>query len=326
MIFIHGIGAFHPENIIDNQFLTDLDIGTTDHWITERVGIKQRRTVLSLDYIKETYNQSALTTGEHIQFTNAETGARAATQALSHANLSAADIGMVIAGGCLPQYSIPAEACMIAQQLGINAPAFDINSACSTFAVQLNFINQCHPDKLPDYILLVIPENLTRCINFKDRRVAVLFGDATCAIIVSTKHKSPLQITHTTINSNPASSTTITAPAGGHFYQDGPAVQRFAIKTSCNLIKELTATCNITQPYYFIGHQANLSMLKSVCKLVNIDDQHHLYNVDQFGNCGAAGAPSVLAQNWQKFQSGNQILLAVVGAGLTWGGLVIEVR
>ena len=74
MIFIHGIGHFHPENIIDNDFLTELNIGTDSKWIEERVGIKQRRTVLDLDYIKKTYNQDSLTTGSHIQYSNAQAG------------------------------------------------------------------------------------------------------------------------------------------------------------------------------------------------------------------------------------------------------------
>ena len=326
MIFIHGIGHFHPNNIIDNQFLDDLDIGTNNEWIMERVGIRERRTVLSLDYIQDTYNKIPTTTGPHIQFSNAQTGALAAKRALEHANLSITDIGMVIAGGCLPQYSLPAEACMIAAELGIQAPAFDINSACSTFAVQMNTIHQMKASSLPDYILLVIPENMTRSVNFTDRKVAVLLGDGTSAIIVSKKHKSNTFISNVMIDSNPASCNTITVPAGGHFYQEGPVVQRFAIKKMVATIEYLRKQNNILHnKHYFIGHQANLMMLRSVCKLAEISPDHHLYNVDQFGNCGAAGAPTVLSQNWNHFISGDQILLVVVGAGLTWGGMVIGV-
>lgn len=326
MIFIHGIGHFHPNNIIDNQFLTNLDIATNNDWIIERVGIHKRRTVLSLDYICETYNEFPKSIGSHIQFSNAQTGALAAKQALDHAGLSAQDIGMVIAGGCLPQYSLPAEACMIAAELGINAPAFDINSACSTFAVHMNFINQMNEAGLPDYILLVIPENMTRAINFKDRKVAVLFGDGTSAIIVSKKHRSNVFISKVVIDSNPAACNIITTLAGGHFYQEGPVVQRFAIKKMVEIIKNLRKNFNIlNNQHYFIGHQANLTMLRSICKIAEIAEDHHLYNVDQFGNCGAAGAPTVLSQNWSRFTAGDRIILAVVGSGLTWGGMIIEV-
>ncbi len=325
MIFIHGIGHFHPNNIIDNQFLTDLNIETSNEWIMDRVGIQERRTVLSLDYIKNTYNKDPMLASSNSLFSNAQTGALAAKHALNHANLLPKDIGMVISGGCLPQYSLPAEACMIAAELGIEAPAFDINSACSTFAIHMNIINSMQAESLTDYVLLVLPENITRAIDFSDRRSAVLFGDGSIALVVSKKHKSNTYITNTIIQSNPGSYKTITIPAGGHFHQEGSAVQRFAIKKTLATIEKLKKTSNIQHNnYYFIGHQANLTMLRSVCKLAAITEDRHLYNVDQFGNCGAAGAPSVLSQNWARFKAGDQIILAVVGAGLTWGGMVIE--
>lgn len=326
MIFIHGIGHFHPENIIDNQFLTDLNIDTSNSWIMERVGIRKRRTVLSLDYIRNTYNQSALSVGSHIEYTNAQTGAIAAKLALKHAKLTPQDIGMVIAGGCLPQYSLPAEACMIAAELGINVPAFDVNSACSTFAIHMNLIKNMDKASLPDYILLVIPENMTRSVNFKDRKVAVLLGDGTSAIIVSKKHPTNYMISNVIINSLPASYRVITVPAGGHFFQEGPVVQRFAIKKMVSIIEELRQKANLSKhQHYFIGHQANLMMLRSICKISEISEKFHLYNVDEFGNCGAAGAPIVLSQNWNNFTPGDEIILAVVGAGLTWGGMVIKI-
>lgn len=324
-IFIHGIGHFHPNNIIDNQFLTDLNIDTSNEWIIDRVGIKQRRTVLDLDYIKNTYNKNRAETTKNMQFYNYQTGAFAARAALSHANLLPKDIGMVVSGGCAPQYTLPAEACMIAAELGIEAPAFDINSACSTFLAHIYNINQIHPDNLPDYILLVIPENMTHTIDFSDRKVAVLFGDGSCALVISKKHKTNTYITDAIIESNPSAYRAITMPSGGYFYQEGQVVQRFAIKKTLSTIEKLRNISNMqNNNYYFIGHQANLAMLKTVCKSANITEQFHWYNVDQFGNCGAAGAPSVLSQNWDKLQPGEQIILVVVGAGLTWGGMVIK--
>lgn len=76
---------------------------------------------------------------------------------------------------------------------------------------------------------------------------------------------------------------------------------------------------------YFIGHQANLTMLSSVCERLEVPPHRHLYNVDQFGNCGAAGAPGVLSQNWERFVPGDAIALVVVGSGLTWGGIALQV-
>lgn len=324
MIFIHGIGHFHPENVIDNAFLEALDIGTNNEWIMERVGIRQRRTVLSLDYIRSTYNENPVAFGPHIQYSNAVSGARAAEQALAHAKISKEQIGLVIAGGCLPQYSLPAEACTIAAELGITAPAFDLNSACSTFAVQMHWINQMRPETLPDYILLVIAENMTRSVNFKDRNSAVLWGDGAVALVISTTVPSAVKMTHSFMNSDPTGWSKVTVPAGGHFSQEGAAVQRFAIKKMCGAIETLRSAAGLdASEHYFIGHQANLMALRSACEAAKVPPEKHFYNVDQFGNTGAAGAPIVLSQQWSRFIPNDNLIMTVVGAGLTWGGLVI---
>jgi 3-oxoacyl-[acyl-carrier-protein] synthase-3 len=325
MLFLHGIGHFHPNNIIDNQFLEDLKIDINPEWIIERVGIKERRTILSLDYIRETQNKNPAIARQYSQFSNAETAAIASRMAFDRANLSNKDIGMVIAGSCSPQYSLPADACAIAAELQIESPAFDLNSGCATFAVHMHFINQMQTESLPDYILLVIPDNSTRTINYSDRNTAVLCGDGTTAVIVSKKIKSHFTITSTMIDSNPAGWNKVILPSGEHFSQEGPSVQRFAIKKTLLTLEQLCKKNKIEhEDYYFIGHQANLTMLNSVCRIANIPSQNHLYNIEQFGNCGAAGAPSVLSQHWDNFKEGDKIVMAVVGAGLTWGGLIIS--
>ncbi len=184
MIYIHGLGHSHPENIIDNKFLEDLDIGTNDEWILDRVGIRTRRTVLSLDYIKQTRNSDTRAAIEASQYSNAATAKHAAERAFKNVGIMADQIGMVVAGGCSPDIVTPAEACAIASKLGIDAESFDLNSACSSFGAQINFLAMMRPEALPDYILLVSPENNTRTINYNDRNTAVLWGDGTSAAIV----------------------------------------------------------------------------------------------------------------------------------------------
>ena len=184
-LFIHGVGHFHPENVIDNAFLTSLHIGTDDAWIMERVGIRSRRTVLALDYIVRTMNEHPTEAAHWSAYTNAQTGAHAARMAMERAGVTPAQIGLVIAGGCSPQYSIPAEACLIAAELGINALAYDLASACSSFAVQLHNLRGMRPEALPDYVLVVNVENTTRTVDYRDRRTAVLWGDGSSAAVVS---------------------------------------------------------------------------------------------------------------------------------------------
>ena len=326
-LYIHGVGHFHPENRIDNAFLTSLDIGTDDAWIMERVGIRSRRTVLPLEYIRTTKNAQPLLAAAASLYTNAQTGAKAASLALARAGLQPSDIGLVIAGGCSPQNSIPAEACQVAAELGIHATAYDINSACSSFAVQLHHLRQMRPDAMPDYVLVVNVENTTRTVDYRDRRTAVLWGDGSAAAVVSTRVPAPIRVKYSVVHSDPTGWKKVVIPAGGHFGQEGPAVQGFAIRKSVATIASLAAHVEHSRSdLMFIGHQANLMMLNAVCERAEIDPAHHLRNVDDFGNCGAAGAPGVLSQHWDDLPPACEIALVVVGSGLTWAGLLIDVR
>lgn len=325
-LFIHGVGHFHPDTQIDNAFLSALHIGTDEAWIMERVGIKSRRTVLPLDYIVRTKNANPLAAGAVSSHTNAQTGALAARLAIERAGLTPADIGLVMAGGCSPQYSIPAEACLVAAELGIAATAYDLNSACSSFAVQLHQVRAMRPEALPDYVLLLNIENNTRTVDYRDRRTAVLWGDGCAAAVVSARVPSPVRVRHTVVHSDPAGWNKVVIPTAGHFTQEGSAVQGFAIRKSVATLAELTPYVCDRARLRFIGHQANLLMLNAVCERGQIDPALHWSNVADFGNCGAAGAPSVLSQRWEQLPAECEIAMVVVGSGLTWGGALIEVR
>ncbi len=178
-MYIHGMGHYHPANIIDNAFLEALNIGTDDEWITSRVGIKERRTILDLNYIKDTYNKEPQLAYQHMEISSAKTAAIAAEQAIKQAGLAANDIGLVLSGGCAPEYALPATACLAAAELGICAPSLDLTSACSTFAAQMHFVNQMDTNHSPDYILLIQAENWTKTVDYRDRKTAVLVGDGT---------------------------------------------------------------------------------------------------------------------------------------------------
>jgi len=326
VIYIHGLGHFHPENILNNKFFEELDIDTNNEWITQRVGIKTRRTVLPLDYIRQTKNFSPVEAHEASLYTNAQTGAFAAKHALERASLKPSDIGMVISGSCTPQHSCPAEACTIAAELNIEAISFDINSACSSVAAQLNFINMMQPEVLPDYILIVNPENNTRSVDYSDRSSSILWGDCSSALIISTKIPSAIRLKNSFLESSPKGWDKVRFPVARHFKQEGRTVQTFAIKRCLSIVKKMRNHIDSSQAskMKFIGHQANLRMLESVCRIGEISDELHLSNVELYGNCGAAGAPSVLSQHWSEFKQGDLLTLAVVGAGLSWGGLLFE--
>lgn len=329
MLYVHGMGHFHPPNVIDNAFLESLDIGTNDEWILERVGIRERRTVMPLEYLRTTRNVDPRAGMEASEFSNAETGRQAALHALERAGLEPKDIGMVIAGTCTPEMAIPSEAARIAAALGIEAPAFDIASACSTFGTQLHMLQA--NGALPDFVLVVNPENNTRALDYRDRASAVLLGDGTAATVVSSRVPSRLRVVSTSIGGSPAGWSEVTIPRHGHFSQRGSVVQRFAIKTTLACLDERLPQARersalVGGRLRFVGHQANRLMLENVAARAGIAADEHWHNVERLGNTGASGAPGVLSEHWDELRDGDSIVLVVVGSGLSWAGVTFEVH
>ena len=330
MLHLHSIGHFHPQNVIDNAFLESLDIGTNDAWIVERVGIRKRHTVLPLEYLRQTKNKDPRAALEAATMSNGETGAQAGKLALERAGLTTKDIGLVISGCCSPDECIPAEANRVAEAMDIDAPALDISSACSSFCSQLYFLEAMRPEKLPDYILVVNPENSTRVVDYSDRSSSVLWGDCSTAAVVSPRipGKRGWKIVETYLQGDPKGADKVMVPRMGHFTQQGAEVQKFAIKRA-------TETYEVLRDAYvrgggrveglsFIGHQANLRMLESVARRCEVPAERHHFNVDRRGNVGASGAPSVVSELWDSPEKlGDAVAMCVVGSGLTWAGALL---
>jgi 3-oxoacyl-[acyl-carrier-protein] synthase-3 len=323
MLYLHGFGHFHPENELDNRFLESLDIGTNDEWITSRVGIRNRRTVLPLEYIRTTKNKDLRAAQEARLYSNAETCKRAALMAVERAGVALSDVGMVIAGSSSPDNCIPTEASSAAKALGLEVPAFDMNAACSSFGLMAHFVDKMGA-ALPDYVLLVVPENTTRVTDFSDRASAILFGDATAAAIVSTKVPSRAKVTSSVFGAAPSGADEVVIPRVGHFFQNGSAVQKFAIKTMTELLRGIQAASDPARRLIYVGHQANLTMLHSVAKRCEIPPERHFHNIVEYGNQAAAGAPVVLSQRWGDLRPGDVCAMVVVGSGLSWSSLTIE--
>ncbi len=328
MVYLHGIGHFHPENIICNKFLEDLNIGTTVDWIMERVGIESRRTVLPLDYLTQTKNADPRETDKVRLYSDAQMGGQAARMALTRAGLKVEDIGMVISGSSLPQYLTPADASTVACDLGIDVPCFDINSACATYGVQMRYLDSVKPEKLPPYILVTNIEAATTTIDYSDRRSAVLFGDCATASILSTTVPADKIFSDCEMASKPTMWDKAVVPRWGYFYQDGNAVQGYAIRKTTDGLRSLLASVPDADRsrFFFIGHQANLGVLQTAAERSGMSPENHWYNVNRFGNVGCAGGPSVLSQHWDELRSGDHVAMALVGAGLTWTQMLLTIK
>ena len=319
---MHGIGHFHPESEISNSFLEELDIGTNHEWIVERVGIHSRRSVLPLDYIRTTRNADPREAPGAALYSNPQLATRAAEMAIRRAGIVKEQIGMVISGSSSADSLTPAEACYVANELGLEVPALDINSACTTFLAHLSVFSWMDPAKLPEYVLVVSVESLTKVVDYRDRSTAVLFGDGASAAVLSTRVPAPVQVIHSDMESSPAGAAKVRIPHFDYFTQDGRAVQMFAIRRTQEgyerLREAVTAEGVSERKLHFVGHQANLRVLEQVCRRCDIPPELHHANVEFFGNTGSVSAPSVVSMQWEKFQPNDDVALVAVGGGLTW--------
>jgi 3-oxoacyl-[acyl-carrier-protein] synthase-3 len=153
----------------------------------------------------------------------------------------------------------------------------------------------------------------------------VLWGDCTAAAIVSTRVPSRIQILHNTLETSPAGYEKVMVPLFGHFNQEGRTVQMFAIKKTVRCLRKIQETFpSAGRRLNFVGHQANLRMLESVCQQCDIDEERHHSNVIEYGNGGAAGAPSVLSMDWDRWTDQDDVAVIGVGSGLTWASYVLR--
>ena len=320
-----SMGHFHPENEITNQFLEDLDIGTNDEWILERTGIRNRRTALPLDYIRETRNKDPRAAIEAATVSNAEAGAHAARMALDRAGVLASDVGLLIGGGCAPNTVSPAEACNIGALLGVEAPCLDISSACTSFIAGVYMLSLMDVAKLPAVILMVTAEPMTGTVDYNDRSSAVLWGDGALAAVLSTKERGRAALLGQSMTTDPSGSEKVVIPRLGHFRQEGRTVQTFGIRKSSDLyLKTREIYQEEHRNFHFVGHQANLRMLESICQRCEIPGDRHHFNCELFGNTGGASSGGVISQNWHKWTARDDVCVVGVGSGLTWGGYLMR--
>jgi 3-oxoacyl-[acyl-carrier-protein] synthase-3 len=315
-IYVHGIGHFHPPNLIDSAFLEALDIGTTAKWIDEKLGIAERRTVLDLDYIRTTRNADFRAADEASAYTNADTAEIAAAMAFKRAGLSPRDIGVVISGSSTPRHLVPPEACILADRFGLEVPAMDINGACNSFLTQASMLAAMGENAPADFYLIVQAENMTRHVSYNDRATAAIMGDCTTVVIVSTRVPAKMQVRDISLGCASSLWREAVIPVATHFYQNGREVKKFAVSKMLESVESQPDRDSM----HFVFHQANYRLLQEVVGLAKIPEERHFCNVNRFGNCASAGSTSVLSQNWDLFHSQPmRINLAVIGGGLSWG-------
>jgi len=320
---IIGLGKYLPENRLTNKDLEKI-VDTTDEWITERTGIKERRIARE---------------GE----ATSDMAVNAAKRALANARLKPLDIDMIIVATITPDMFFPSTACVVQNKLGIDSvPAFDISVACSGFIYGIAIANQFIKSGTYRHILVVGAEKMSSVTDWKDRSTCVLMGDGAGAAILSEVKEGGILSVY--LGADGSKGNLLKMPAGGsrlpasvstveaglHYLKmQGNELFKRAVKIMAEAALKATEPLGLKGDDIdlVIPHQANLRILNAVAKRMGIDPAKKLYlNIEKYGNMSAASSAVALVEAVEegRVKKGDTILLDAFGAGLTWGAIVVK--
>ncbi len=319
---ILGTGSYVPNRVLSNADLERM-VETSDTWIVERTGIRERRLVES----GQACSDLAL---------------EAARQALLAANVKANDIDLILVATCTGDTPLPSTACLLQDRLGATrAAACDISAACCGFVYALS-VADAYVKTGMRYVLVVGAEVMSAITDWTDRNTCVLFGDgAGAAVLGSSSQDAGVLSTH--LHANGRLSEMILVPGGGSkapaskevldnkqcfIKMKGNETFKIAVKSMEEAAHEAVQANGVAMEDIdvFIPHQANMRILKAVSQRLGLAQEKLMINLEKFGNTSAASIPLALdeAVRSQKIQKGNLVLLAAFGAGLTWASALVR--
>lgn len=320
---ILGTGFYVPEKIMTNADLEKI-VETSDEWIVERTGIKERR-------IAED-NQPM-----------SDLALRAAKAALADAGVAAEDLDLIIVATLTSDRIIPSTACMIQNLLGAkHAAAFDLSAACSGFAHAASVAAQFIETGAYKKALVIGAETLSKYINWEDRNTCVLFGDGAGAAVLGQVEEG-YGILSFDLGSDGSGGDAIQIPSSGSLmpvskesidqklnliHMNGRDVFKFAVKAMGKTVKNSLAKIDMPQEKidWLVPHQANIRIIESAAKRLSMPMDKVIVNIHKYGNMSAACIPIALAEAAaaKRFKKGDIIALSGFGAGLTWASCIIR--
>ena len=322
---IQGTGAYVPPKILENQQLEKW-VETNDTWIRERTGVQRRHVVA-----KPEESTAFLAT-------------QAARQALKEARIKPEELELILVSTVSADQMMPGTACLVQKELGaVRAAAFDLNAACSGFLV--SYITACAyiESGLYQKILIIGSETLSNIVDWKDRGTCILFGDGAGAVVLTaeeerTGERKYRPVLHSDGNqgqaltlrsryfSNPFKEQKISEK--DYVQMDGQAVFKFAVRKVPEVIEEVLKQNQVKKEEikYYVLHQANLRIIEQVSKRLKEPMEKFPVNLQEYGNTSSASLPILLHElNYDgKLKSGDRILLAGFGGGLTWGATILK--
>lgn len=311
---IKGCGSYLPEKVLTNADLeTTLD--TTDEWITTRTGIKKRHIV-----------------GED-QFTS-DLAYEASKIALTDANLQPSDIDLIIVATTTPDKVFPSTACILQKKLGIvECAAFDIQAVCSGFIYALSVADKFIKTRSAKNVLVVGADAMSRITDYSDRSNAILWGDGSGAIILSSSNEEGILSTH--IHAKGEHEELLHVPRKGQLGEKdtidmkGNQVFKMAVNTLDMIVDETLNANNLAKEDidWVVPHQANIRILEATAKKLNMNMDKLIVTIGEQGNTSAASIPLALdfGIKQKKIKSGHLILMEAFGGGFTWGSALIRI-
>ncbi|MDE5773317.1 MAG: ketoacyl-ACP synthase III [Muribaculaceae bacterium] len=319
---ISGIASYQPEDILDNQMLSEM-VDTNDEWITTRVGVKQRR------ILREEGKGSGYM------------GQLAVKKLLQETGTDPQDIDLLICATSNPDYRFPSTASVIIHQANLNnAYGYDIQAACAGFIVSMQAANAYIKSGLYKKIIVVCAEKMSSMTDYRDRSTCPLFGDAAAAVLVEPSDDLSLGVIDAEFHVNGEGLPHLLMKAGGsvkpatvetvqnrehYIYQEGRAVYKHAVSdmlsSSLNVMKRNNLDNDLID--WFVPHQANLRIIEAVGDRLKMPHEKVLINIQKTGNTSAASIPLCLDEFKYKLHKGDKILMTAFGAGFTWGAMYL---
>jgi 3-oxoacyl-[acyl-carrier-protein] synthase-3 len=309
-----GIGAYLPERIITNEDLTKT-MDTSDEWIEQRTGIKERRCSEAGEY-------------------NFEMAKEASLLALKRAELSPEDIDLIIVATSTPDCTLPSTACLLQQALGVPiCPAFDMNAVCSGFVYACVVADKFIKSGSAKTVLVVGSERLTPILDWSDRTSSILFGDGAGAAIL--KASMTPGIIDTNLGADGYkwdyiyAMNTMTHPdKDPHVKMQGREVFKFAVQQVTESIKSMLADnyLSIDDIDWFVLHQANQRINEMIAKQLGLPIEKLLSSIALHANTSSASIPLLLNASYEngKLKQGDKIICVGFGSGMTWGSMLLD--
>tara|TARA_B100000795_G_scaffold119238_1_gene88694 strand:+ start:261 stop:1184 length:924 start_codon:yes stop_codon:yes gene_type:complete len=302
---IIGTGGYLPKKIVTNKDL-ESTVDTTDEWIVERTGIKQR-------HIAE---ENETTSSMAVQ---------ASIDALSSANIQPEDIDLIIVATTTPDQIFPSTACIVQNKLKIKAPAFDIQAACTGFVYAVSIADNYIKAGLNKNILVIGAEKYSNLLDWNDRSTCVLFGDGAGAVILSAQSEPGIISTHIHADGK---YNDLLSVENNHIKMKGNEVFKVAVNTLSKLVDETLSINNMTKSDidWLVPHQANLRIIKAAAKKLSMSLDQVVVTVDKHANTSAASIPLALNEAVKdgRIKSDQVILLEAFGSGFTWGSVLLR--